>query len=789
MTVLYLAVSWLTGIYLASFLQAPGWALQLAVASPLAITLLWWPDRRVRVGASCALFLLLGALRYQAATPSFDEGDLAYYNGRGQVTVTGVVVEQPDVRERYVNLRMASGHLELADEGRDVSGLVLVQTARYPSYTYGDKLEIRGEIQTPPEYEDFSYRDYLARQGIYSMMRRSQITLLSRGHGDPFHRTVFALKERFQVTIARLFPEPSASLLTGILLGIETGIPNSLMEEFNETSTTHIIAISGFNIAIVAGAIGLFTRRFLGIYKSALVSIPAILLYTVLVGADAAVVRAAVMGGLALLAIIAGRQTYALASLAFAALLMTLWNPLLLWDIGFELSFAATLGLVLLVPPMEEGFRAVLSRVLSQETTQAAVRLLSEPLIVTLAAQLAVWPITIYYFHRFSLISPLSNFLVIPAQPGVMMIGGLATVLGSIHPYLGRPVSWVAWLFLSYTIAVVQGTARLPLTSVELGNFSAGAMWLYYGILATITLAATQRAPRPREIWQRVSQGLSTKLAVGLLSLLVILAWVAALEMPDGRLHVLFFDVGQGDAILVECPSGQQILVDGGPSPVALLSNLGSEMPFWDRSLDLVVLTHPQEDHITGLVDVLGRYEVDQVLGSGQECDTPTCAAWKQLIEEKQIPFRRAEQGMRIDLGQGAWLHVLHPPGTLLAGTSSDVNNNSVVLRLQYGRLSVLLTGDIEQEGEQALLASGQPLNSLVLKVPHHGAENALTLPFLQAANPQVAVISVGADNRFGHPAELTLEKLQDIPTYRTDRHGNIELITDGQRYWISTGR
>jgi competence protein ComEC len=302
------------------------------------------------------------------------------------------------------------------------------------------------------------------------------------------------------------------ALLTGILLGIETGIPRSLLEDFNQTSTTHIIAISGFNIAILGGAIGLLTKRFLGIYRSALVSMAAIVLYTALVGADAAVVRAAIMGSLSLLAIIAGRQTFALASLALAALLMTLWNPLLLWDIGFELSFAATLGLVLLVRPMKQAFRALISRLRSSEDRATfIVGLLSDPLFVTMGAQLAVWPLTVYYFHRFSLISPVANFLIIPAQPAVMIVGGLATILGSLHPLLGQPVAWVGWLFLAYTITMVQLTARVPFASLDLGSFGAGAMWLYYAALAGIMLFASQGRSRLEEFRGRFSQALAPR--------------------------------------------------------------------------------------------------------------------------------------------------------------------------------------------------------------------------------------------------------------------------------------
>jgi competence protein ComEC len=787
MTLPYLVLAWLGGIYAESALRVPPWVLWLATPLALAIVLLWWREWRVRLGAACALLALLGALRYETSQPSFDASTVAYYNGAGKVTLVGVVAEEPDVRDRYVNLKLSASYLEDGGQEHRVTGLVLVQTARHPAYAYGDQLQIQGRLETPPELEDFSYRDYLARQGIHSMIQYGRITLLSHGHGDPFHRLVYAVKDHLQATIARLFPEPSASLLTGILLGVDTGIPRSLLEDFNATSTTHIIAISGFNIAIVAGAIGLLTRRFLGSYRSALVSMLAIALYTILVGANAAVVRAAITGGISLLAIIAGRRTFALASLAAAALAMTLWNPLLLWDVGFELSFAATLGLILLVRPMEEGFRALLSRFQPEERAASIVQLLGDPLLVTTGAQLAVWPITLYYFHRLSLVSPLTNFLIIPAQPAVMIVGGLATLLGAVHPLLGQPVASVAWLFLAYTIRIAELTARLPFSSVELGPFSAGAMWLYYALFGAAVLAARQGRSRLHEMWEDLTYLLSTKLVIAALALVVVLAWIAALQMPDGRLHVHFLDVGQGDSIFIQCPGGQQILVDGGPSPSVLLSHLGRRMPFWDHSLDLVVLTHPEEDHVGGLVEVLTRYDVGLVLDSGQECTSATCDAWRSLIEEKEIPYRRAEAGMAITVGNDMRLEVLHPPSQLITNTSSDLNNNSVVIRLHYGQFSTLLTGDIEAEAENTLLISGQPVDSLVLKVPHHGGETSLTEPFLQAVSPELAIISVGADNRFGHPSEVTLQKLEGISTYRTDQDGSIEIATDGLRCWMHT--
>jgi len=213
---------------------------------------------------------------------------------------------------------------------------------------------------------------------------------------------------------------------------------------------------------------------------------------------------------------------------------------------------------------------------------------------------------------------------------------------------------------------------------------------------------------------------------------------------------VAFLDVGQGDAALVTTPHGQQVLVDGGPSPSALTSALGQQMPFWDRSLDLVVMTHPDADHITGLVEVLDRYRVDGWLDNGRPDADAVYDQCMARLEEGAVTRQVVRAGDRLELGSGIVLEVLHPGSELVAATDADANNNSLVLRLAWGQASFLFTADIEAEAEHLLLASGQPLPSGVLKVAHHGSAGSSSAEFLAAVDPAYAVISVGADNRFG---------------------------------------
>ncbi|MGA9351094.1 MAG: DNA internalization-related competence protein ComEC/Rec2 [Anaerolineae bacterium] len=791
MTLIYLGCAWLAGIFLGSLLPLPSGFVWLLTSLPLASLLLWRKDQRVRLISVCFLSLLLGTLRFNASIPpqSLDEGHLAHYNGQGWVKIEGIVSDEPDVRDTYTNLRVAVARIEVSGQGRDVRGTVLVRAPRYPEYDYGDELEIEGLLEAPPELEDFSYREYLARQGVYSILWRSQITLVDRGQGSTSRRALLAFKRRAQKVIALILHEPQAALLTGILLGIETGIPADLMEAFSATGTAHIIVISGFNISIIAGLFSGLSTRLFGKRRAMPLALAGIIVYTILVGASAAVVRAAIMGCLYVIATHYGRQTEALTSLMAAAILMTLLNPQTLWDVGFQLSFAATLGLILYTPVLQSWFERLLSKMLSPGTARHAVELLNEALVITLAAQITTMPLIVYHFRQLSLVTLLSNFLVLPAQPGVMLWGGLATIAGLVWLPLGQVLGWIAWLFLTYTVRAVEITASLPYASLNLGHVSPSVVWLYYGLLAGATLVSQQEPSRLKSLWRRLTDHLSTKVLIVSLAIAAVLIWIAVASLPDGKLHVVFFDVGEGDAIFVQTPRGQQILIDGGPSPTTLISALGHRMPFWDRSIDLVILTHADDDHIAGLIPVLERYRVGQVLDSGYEHDNPTYERWLELISEKEIPSHLARAGMRIGTGDGVELMVLHPGPELMKYTEADANNNSVVARLGIGQVSFLLPGDIEEVAEAMLLASGQELASTVLKVPHHGGNISSSAAFLNAVNPELIVISVGADNRFGHPSPQVLGRLEGLVgeerILRTDEDGTVEVVTDGERIWI----
>lgn len=780
-----LTIAWLAGISLASFfpLPLPRAFLPILAAIPLLGLFLWRRESGPRLAFACGLFVLLGALRYPP--PSEQHDPLAAYIGADRVVAEGVVAAEPEVHNDYANIRLHVERLTLPDgTSRAIEGDLLARLPLFSPFAYGDRLLITGTLTSPPVFADFDYQGYLAQRGIHALLQASGMALIARDQGNPLYAALYALKAHLRKAIAASLPEPQASLLQGILLGDRSGISAALEDAFNRTGTSHILVISGYNLTIVAALFGGLGRRMTWPWRRTLSVLAGITAYTLLVGAGPSVVRAALMAVVIILGRTLRRPAHPLNSLALAAFAMTLFNPLTLWDRGFLLSLAATLGLVLYAGPLQDRISGWLTQHAPLGPIRAAGDTVNAVLAPTLAAQSFSLPLLVLWFGQLSLVTLLANMLVLPVQPALMMSGGLAALAGMIWLPLGRILAGIPWVLLTWTVDSVETLAHLPYATVPLAP-PVGLVWAYYALFLAVTwwfsldmtarqaLRARLVAP-PARLWV---------LPMGLAAIAM---WSAGGTQPDGRLHVSFLDVGQGDAIFIVTPHGHQVLIDGGPEPDLLLRELGRRMPFWDHSLDLVILTHPHADHLTGLIPLPGRYDLGAVIDSGTNAPGLLWDAWTQALQARRgVRILKASAGMRIQLEPDVSMTVLNP-GLL---PTADVENDSVVIRLACGQVSFLLTSDINADVERALLSSGRPLASTVLKVAHHGSASATMPAFLKAVNPQAAVISVGADNRFGHPAPEVLDRLAGCTVLRTDAHGTIEFTTDGQVLWLKTER
>jgi competence protein ComEC len=340
--------------------------------------------------------------------------------------------------------------------------------------------------------------------------------------------------------------------------------------------------------------------------------------------------------------------------------------------------------------------------------------------------------------------------------------------------------------------------AAIDVSVIETGPVSPVFLGIYYAVLAVAIWIYSNRGrlfKRPKTEQQPTESPVfhlprTAKWMIAPLVAAAVLTVYTAVTMPDDRLHVSFLDVGEGDAILIQKGS-RQVLVDGGPSPQAIGLELGKQMPYWDRTIDLLVLTHPHSDHMTGLVEVIQRYRVTGIMETNCDYESPLYREWHRIIDEKGIAVTTARAGLRIDMGDGIIIDVLNPDPKNNTVEMTDPDNNSIVLRLTTGDISFLLTGDIMRETERELVREGAGLESIVLKAAHHGSDTSTTAEFLAAVDPDAAVISCGKDNKHGHPSEEVLSRLEGgigaDNIYRTDEDGTVEFITDGERLWVET--
>ena len=788
MPLLWFSIAFISGILIAANFSLPTRSWLILSGASLTLSLLRFIIKRLQSKSQRAprftfppdlklplplplilLSLTLGAARYQSSIPNIqDTGFIAHYNDTGTtMVVTGIVSNFPDVRDTYTNLRIESEQLRPDNSTihTEVQGLLLARVSNENQFEYGDRVVLRGQLQTPPEHEEFSYREYLAHQGIYSYMSYTRTGLLESGVGNPFMQSIFKLKTRALDTVYQLWPDPEASLFAGILLGIESGIPAPVQEDFKNTGTSHVIAISGFNITIVAGLFATFFGRILNPWRGAVAAAIGITIYTILVGADAAVVRAAIMGGLSLFARQVGRRQNGINALGITAAAMAWRDPHIPWDVGFQLSFAATLGLVLYADTFQQALIGRLTPHVSRTTAQRIAGPVGEYILFTLAAQLTTLPIMAYHFGSISLSAFITNPVILPVQAPIMTVGGLALILGMIWLPLGKITAPLAWPFVLYTIRAVELFGEIQSGVLLLGDF--GILWviLFYGLLFGLTLG-----------WSR-AQGLIAALkplaVINVLGILTILTWRAALSVPDGHLHLTLLNVGTGDAILVQTPSGRFALINGGPSASLLSNGLGRRLPPFHRQLDWLIIASPDKEQIDALPRSLDRYPPEQVLWAGPNSPARAADYLRETLSENQIPITPAETGQVFDLGHGANLGII---------TS---NSRGAILLLEWDAFRAVLPLGAHEEDYQNLRMGKDIGRATVLLLADNGYAPLNPPEWINHLNPQLVLLSVAADDPSGLPDRETLDALGGYSLLRTDQQGWVHISTDGEQMWI----
>jgi len=779
-------------------LQIPLIALALAV---VAVPLFFQSTAGSnRLGATVLLGLGLlagGFLRHEVATSHFPPNHVSNWTGlREKVAVEGWVADDPELRPGRMRFTVETQRLIVGEDSLSIAGKILVSAhldgskknekeigARLESLrvAYGNRVRIHGRLRTPRGERnpgELDYKSYLAARGVFGIMYVSKpeaLHVFHEKHGAwLFREVIYPLRHLIIQGIDRTLPGPEGALLKGLLVGQRSDISPDVMEAFARTGIIHILAVSGLNVAYVVLIFQPLVRLLrLRRGLEVLLLLVAIALYALLTNREAPVVRASIMAAVWLIAQARERRGDPYNTLAVAALVILLWNPLELFQIGFQLSFAAIFAIVYCAEQFQKAKKAwppldaLQFRVLGHDSLALAV--------MTLAAQLGTLPVTAYYFHRVSVISVVPNLVIVPLMEFVLALGFTSTAFEILWKPLANIYANANWLLLKFSLALTDWLSRLPFASVNVPRPSGLTLLL---ILMGVLLGVNSWRPRVRR-W----------LIVYLLAAANLIVWPEALGTDRRWLKVTYFDVGQGDAALVTLPTGRHILIDAGDRSELFDAGERIIAPYLRRegirTLDAIVVSHPHDDHLGGVPYLLRHFRVRQVMDSGLGVDSKVWRDYTALVDSLRILHRVLRPGEALKDFDNVGLFVLRATDKIpaTAPRERNVNNESVVIQMTYGEHRFLFTGDVQREVEATLLRWRDFLRSDVLKVGHHGSSTSSIPEFLDRVRPSYAVISVGESNPFRHPSPQVIQRLRRLGTtvVRTDRQGAAVFRSDGQ--------
>ncbi|MGI6038066.1 MAG: DNA internalization-related competence protein ComEC/Rec2 [Limnochordia bacterium] len=638
-----------------------------------------------------------------------------------------------------------------------------------PEVAYGDNLLLKTPLRlprragNPGEFCSYSYFTRLGMGATSFVEEPSQILQQRSGGGQTLWAWAYSLRHSMIDYWTELLPGPAGGLLISMATGAREYLTDDVERDFSRSGLGHLLSVSGIHV----GLVGLFIRRLASLLRLPPKIRPGfiflgMLFYVLASGGRPSAWRALIMACGGILIPYLQRRVDLMSLWTLAALLLLIHNPLQLGEIGFQLSFTATWFLINLLPYLE--------------------RLLPSYLAACIAVQLGVLPLMAYHFGQVAGAGFIANPLAVPLAGFALAFGLLTWLVGSILPTIGSLLAYpLAWL-LRLLIIIAQGTARLPLYW-EPAAPNPLFLLLYYLCLGYCFYAEGKLTIH--RLGQRVIR-YRQLVAIGLC--LTFFVWSGYWRANQKDLRITFIDVGQGNAILLEFPQKKTMLIDGGGRPY---TDVGANilLPFLRhqgiRRIDVLVCTHPHEDHYLGLITVLENLEVGQIIDNGQRGPRSSYGHYRRLVEEGEYIQGRA--GLVVEIGGGR-LKFLHPPENPLVGTGSDVNNNSLVGLLAFQGVEFLVTGDLDRAGQEFMLARQLVPQAQLFQFPHHGSINAFVPPFIGAVNPELVVIPVGL-NSFGQPAGAIIDAFAEgeIPLWRTDRDGAVTITLRKGRYRVSS--
>lgn len=683
------------------------------------------------------------------------------------------VIEEPIIRENYTEYKVRSIEAAYGETYYNFKEKLLVRYRGSGHFKFGDLLQICGEltdISDKRNFGDFDYRLYYRSKGIYKVLKADTMSLLGENRQGLFASLAYKTRQALERIIYKALPDSEAAIMHGMLTGFKTAIDEDTMEDFKKTGIAHVLSVSGLHIGFLVLLLDYLLKPLkLNARLEGSIKLAVLVFYIAVIGFPAPAVRAVIMFSVMFAGKALGRDYDFKASISFAMLLLLLYNPLYIHDPGFIISFGCIYSIAVL-------YEAVNSRL------SFIPVYMRETLSLSIAVWIGITPILALYFNYVSFISIVLNLAAVPLSFIITATGFAGVIAGSISDFLAVYVFSTGYYTIRLLALISKSTASLPVAGLNVPTLPFYLYIVYYMFTAFMVGGLGSL-----HYMRFKKQYLAGGCAVLIFSIL--------LYSIPGRLVITHMDVGQGDSACIMTPSKKVVLIDGGGSTEGkYYFNAGKDITVpallhqgvW--SIDTIIISHPHDDHMEGIVEVLKSFKVKSLMLPDAVYDvkelSPSYGRILELCKKKNIQVFFLNKGDSIKLGSNIKIDILAPEVT--NEEFENINNASIVAKLVYKDFELLFTGDIEGDAEVKLLDTD--VNADILKVPHHGSKTSSTDAFIKAVRPVYAVVSVGRNN-FGHPSEEVLERYTEngINVLRTDMNGAVRIITNGRNMRIYT--